>query len=140
MVNLKKFCRNFRNEIVSHITLYLPSIAKPSLRLLGLILSKTRFSNHISFFCRCLRYKVIPNGYKSSFSSHVHAANHRHTISYRVTSACYEHSRRLMRIAIDSMSLHLSTLDSDISHVKSVLVSVCPHYQKLQTRLSSLFE
>ncbi len=41
MVNLKKFCRNLRNEIVSHITFYLPSIAKPSLRYLDLILSKT---------------------------------------------------------------------------------------------------
>ena len=41
MVNLKKFCRNLRNEMVSHITLYLPSIAKHSLRLFDLILSKT---------------------------------------------------------------------------------------------------
>jgi hypothetical protein len=40
MVNFKKFCRNLRNEMVSHITLYLPFIAKPSLRLLDLTLSK----------------------------------------------------------------------------------------------------
>ena len=111
--------------MVSHITLYLPSIATPSLRLFDLILSKTRFSNHISFLSRFLRHKVIPNGFKSSYSLHVHSANHRHTISHRVTRACYEHSRRLMRIAIDSMSLHLSTLDSEILRVKSVLVSVC---------------
>ena len=31
-----------------------------------------------------------------------------------------------MRIAIDSMSLYIQTLDSDISRVKSSLSSVCP--------------
>ena len=112
--------------MVSHITLYLPSIVKPSLRLFDLILSKTRFSNHISFLSHCLRYKVIPNGFKSSFSLHVHSANHCHNISHRVTRVCYEDSLCLMRIAIDSMSLHLSTIDCKISHVKFVLVSVCP--------------
>ena len=35
-------------------------IAKPSLRLLDLTLSKTRFSSHLSFLSRSLRYKVIP--------------------------------------------------------------------------------
>ena len=128
MVNLKKFCRNLRNEMVSHITLYLPSIAKPSLHLFDLILSKTRFSNHISFLSRCLRYKVIPNGFKSSFSLHVHSANHRHTISHRVTRVCYEHSRRLMRIAIDSMSLHLSTIDYHASSADrtNLVVTISP--------------
>ncbi len=126
MVNLKKFCRNLRNEMVSHITFYLPSIAKPSLRYLDLILSKTRFSSHISFLSRCLRYQAISNGFKSSFSLYVHSPNYRYTISRRVTKACYEHSRRLMRIAIDSMSSHIANLDLDIAHTKSFLFSICP--------------
>ena len=45
---------------------------------------------------------------------------------HRVTKACYEHSRRLMRIAIDDMLLHVQTLDSKISRVKSNLSTTCP--------------
>ena len=59
MVNLKKFCRNLQNEMVSHITLYLPSIAKPSLCLFDLILSKTNFSNHITQFIRMLNSRLF---------------------------------------------------------------------------------
>jgi hypothetical protein len=70
--------------MVSHITLYLPFIAKPSLRLLDLTLSKTRFSSHISFLSRSLRYKVIPNGFKSSFNFDFHSSTSRHIVS-RVT-------------------------------------------------------
>ncbi len=112
--------------MVSHITFYLPSIAKPSLRYLDLILSKTHFSSHICFLSRCLHYQAIPNGFKSSFSLYVHSPNYRYTISRRVTKACYEHSRRLMRIAIDSMSSHIANLDLDIARTKSVLFSICP--------------
>ena len=112
--------------MMSHITFYLPSIAKPSLRYLDLILSKARFSGHISFPSRCLPYQVIPNGFKSSFSVYVHSPNYRYTISRRITKACYEHSCRLMRIAIDSMSSHIVNLDFDISRTKPVLFSICP--------------
>ncbi len=110
--------------MVSHITFYLPSIAKPSLRFLDLILSKTRFSSHISFLSRCLHYQAIPNGFKSSFRLYVHSPNYRYTISLHVTKACYEHSRHLMHIAIDSMSSHIANLD--IACTKSVLFSICP--------------
>ncbi len=68
----------------------------------------------------------IPNSFKSSFSLYVHSPNYRYTISRRVTKACYEHSRRLMRIAIDSMSSHIANLDLDIARTKSVLFSICP--------------
>jgi hypothetical protein len=111
--------------MVSRITLCLPFIAKPSLRLLDLTLSKTRFSSHLSFLSRSLRYKVIPNGFKSSFNFDFHSSTSRHIVS-RVSKACYEHSRRLMRIVIDSMSQHIQTLDSGISHVKSILSTSCP--------------
>ena len=110
--------------MVSHITLYSPCIANPSLRYLDLILSKTRFSSHISFLS--LRFKVIPNGFKSSFNLYAHSPNNRHTVTHRVNKVRYEHSRRLMRIAIDSMSDYILTLDSHISHAKSFLFSICP--------------
>ncbi len=60
-----------------------------------------------------------------SFSLYVHSPNYRYTISRRATKACYEHSRRLMRIAIDSMSSHIANLDLDIARTKSVLFSIC---------------
>ena len=126
MVNLKRFCHSLRNEMVSRITLYLPPIAKPSLQLFDLTLSKTRFSSHLSFLSRCLRFKVVPNCFKSSFYLFNHAFVNRHVISHRVNKACYEHSRRLMRIAIDDMLLHVQILDSNISRVKSNLSTTCP--------------
>jgi hypothetical protein len=138
MVNFKKFCRNLRNEMVSHITLYLPPIAKPSLRLLDLTLSKTRFSSHLSFLSRSLRYKVIPNGCRSSFNFDFHSFTSRHIVS-RVTKACYEHSRRLMRITIYSMSQHIQTLDSGISHAKSIL-STSFHFKKGHHPIHSIVE
>ena len=49
----------------------------------------------------------------------------RHIVSC-VNKACYEHSRCLMCITIDSKSQHIQTLDSRISHVKSILSSSCP--------------
>ena len=49
IINLKKCSYNLQNEMVSHVTLYLPSIAKLSLHLFDLTLSKLRFSGHLSF-------------------------------------------------------------------------------------------
>ena len=67
-----------------HITLYLPSIAKPSLCLLDLILFKTSVPNHIF-----LRDKVIPNSFKSSFSLHVYSANHRAKLYHIVSQGLF---------------------------------------------------
>ena len=67
-LNLKTFCHSLRHEIVSHLFPFLMSISKLALRLFDLILSKTRFSSHITFISRCLHGKVIPHGFRSSFN------------------------------------------------------------------------
>ena len=126
MVNFKKLCRNLRNEMVCYTSLNLPSIAKPALRLFDHIFSKTRFSSHISFLSRCLYHKVIPTGFKSSFSLHLNSPSAHQQFSRSVMSTCFKHSRRLMRIAIQSTSMHVQNIDSDISVIKTTLRNACP--------------
>jgi hypothetical protein len=48
---------NFPVWMVSHIKLYLPSIAKPSLHLVNVTLSKTHFPSHLSFLSCCYDIK-----------------------------------------------------------------------------------
>ena len=107
-------------EMLSHITFYSPFISKLSFEYFDLVLSKTRYSSHLSFLSRCLQFKVIPKGFKSSFKLHFDSP------SNLVTKACYEHSRRLMRIAIGALVKHIQFFDSKISVVKSKFLSACP--------------
>ena len=126
MVNFKTFCRNPRNEMVCYISLYLSSISKPALRLFDHIFSKTCFSSHISFLSRCLYHKVIPTGFKSSFSLHLNSPSAHQQFSRSFMLACFKHSRRLMRIAIQSMCMHVQNIDSEISVIKTTLRNACP--------------
>ena len=66
----------------------------------------------ISFLSRCLRSKVIPNGFKSPFKLNSLPPDTRNYMSRRVTLACSQRSRRLMRLAIESYSSHIQTLDT----------------------------
>ena len=116
MPNLKKFCHSLRQDMVSHLFPFLPSISRPALRLFDLILSKTRFSSHIVFISRCLYHKVIPHGFKSSFNPLYFTSTTIHRrLSDSISGACSSHSRRLMRMTIQSMSAHIEHLDEDIS-------------------------
>ena len=106
--------------MLSHIVFYSPFIYKLSLEYFDLVLSKTRFSSHLSFLSRCLQFKVIPNGFKSTFTLHFNSPSH------LVTKACYDHSRRLMRIDIDALVKHILFLDSKMSVVRSNFLTACP--------------
>ena len=90
--------------MVSYLFVFPPSVGKLSLRLFDLILSKTRYCNHITFIIRCLFKGVIPHAFRSSFdfiTFNSRRLDRRY--SYDITSTCSSHSRRLMRITINSM-------------------------------------
>ena len=67
MVSLKVLTYILRMEMLSHITFYSLFISKLSFEYFDLVLSKTRYSSHLSFLSCCLQFKVIPKGFKSSF-------------------------------------------------------------------------
>ena len=97
-----------------------PILNKLSLEYLDLVLSKTRFLSHLSFLSRCLQFKVNSTGFKSSFTLHFNSPSH------LVTKACYDHSRRLMRIALDALVKHNLYLDSHIFVVRSNFLTAYP--------------
>ena len=120
-------CHSLRHEMVSHLFPFLTSISKLALRLFDLILSKTRFSSHITFISRCLHGKVIPHGFRSSFNPlrfNLPAFHRR--FSHSISEACSSHSRRLMRMTIKSMSIHVQHINENISQCKIFLSQVCP--------------
>ena len=127
MPNLKKFCHSLRHLMVSHFFSSLKSISKQALRLFDLILSKTRFSSHITFISRCLHGKVIPHGFRSSFNPlrfNLPAFHRR--FSHSISEACSSHSRRLMRMIIKALSIHVQHIDENISQCIIFLSQVCP--------------
>ena len=127
MVSLKVLIPNIRKELLSHIVFYFPFIYKLSSVYFELVLSKTRFSSHLSFLSRCLQFKTIPNGFKSTFTLHFNSPSH------LVTKACNDHSRRLMRIATDALVKHILFFDYKISVVRSNFFTVCPVFLQQDT-------
>ena len=88
-------CHSLRHEIVSNLFPFLTSISKPAFRLFDLILSKTRFSSHITFISCCLHGKVIRWPTSSGLRSTLCVL-----INPPFTAAFHIPSQRLVRVTL----------------------------------------
>ena len=77
------------------------------------------FFTLLSFLSRFFRFKVIPIGFRSTFTLHFNLPSH------LVTNDCYDNSRRLKRFAVDALVKHILFLDCKISLVVYNFLTAC---------------
>ena len=74
MPSLKNFTQGIRRDLKDFTQSFSEEIIQASYELSTSTFKKTRFSSHVHFLSRCLRSKVIPNGFKIKFHSSVQSA------------------------------------------------------------------
>ena len=69
MPNIKTILKDIRRQLQQFIEKHPEDIQEASLSLAKSTWGKTRFTNHINFLGKCLKFKVLPKGFKLKFHS-----------------------------------------------------------------------
>ena len=69
MPNIKTILKDIRRQLQQFIEKHPEDIQKASISLAKSTWGKTRFTNHINFLGKCLKFKVVPEGFKLKFHS-----------------------------------------------------------------------
>ena len=69
MPNIKTILKDIRRQLQQFIEKHPEDTQEASLSLAKSTWGKTRFTNHINFLGKCLKFKVVPEGFKLKFHS-----------------------------------------------------------------------
>ena len=100
MPTLRKFISNLHRELKLKLEDYPTHVRETALSFAMDTFGKTRSCNHLSFLSSCLRYKVIPIGFRLHFQGDFAEDNFFRNNYNKHSNQC---SRNLMRSSIQTM-------------------------------------
>ena len=118
MPSLKKFISNLHRELKLKLENYPTHVRETAFSLAMATFGKTTFCNHLSFVSSCLRYKVIPIGFRLHFQGNFIENKFIHNNYNKHLNQC---SRNLMRSSIQAMLYRKHHFHNQIVYYKSKL-------------------
>ncbi len=88
------------------------------------VLKKTRFHSHVDFLRTCLKQKVIPKGFQTSY----HGVHLSRTLQERAMKANTTHSRRLMRVSLQHFSQQMTDVGTNLVTCRETIATRISQY------------